>query len=92
MLQTPNLDDADGPLVELYPPIAATASIYGDPNGKYAAFLANGEKTYPYEPYFLWNQPLSDSGSHKTGEPSAPPHTDPKQAHRSMRKLRRKLL
>ena len=61
MLQTP-LDDTDGPLSELYPPVAAVASIYGDPDGKYAAFLANGENTYPDDPYFLWNQPLSDSG------------------------------
>ena len=92
MLQTPNLDDEDGPLVEIYPPIAAVASIYGDPDGKYAAFLANGEKTYPYEAYFLWNQPLSNSGLRAAGKPSAPSHTDPKQAHRSMKKLRRRLL
>lgn len=47
---------------ELYPNVAAVGAIYGDPNGKYAGFLANAEDAYPAEPYFLWNQPLSDNG------------------------------
>ena len=46
---------------ELYPEIAAVAAKYGDPDGKYAAFLANADNQYPAEPYFLWDQPLSDS-------------------------------
>ncbi|RDB17371.1 hypothetical protein Hypma_001833 [Hypsizygus marmoreus] len=44
---------------ELYPSIAAVASIYGDSEGKYASFLANGEGGYAEEAYFLWNQPLA---------------------------------
>jgi hypothetical protein len=47
---------------ELYPIVAAVGAMYGDPNGKYASFLAHVDKAYPAEPYFLWNQPLSDSG------------------------------
>ena len=47
--------------VELYPDVAAVAATYGDPDGKYAAFLASQDPTYPAEAYFLWDQPLSDS-------------------------------
>lgn len=44
---------------ELYPSIAAVAATYGDPEGKYAAFLAKGVPGYATEAYFLWNQPLA---------------------------------
>ncbi|KAF8058672.1 chondroitin AC/alginate lyase [Lyophyllum atratum] len=40
---------------ELYPSIAAVAFVYGDPDGKYAAFLTAGEPDYTAEPYYLWN-------------------------------------
>lgn len=56
------LPDGDGPASELYSSIAAVASIYGDPSGKYTKFLANADSSYPAQPWFLWNQPLSDSG------------------------------
>ena len=49
-------DPTDGPLSELYPSLAKVAAVYGDPDGKYAAFLKNAEAAYPAEPYFLWNQ------------------------------------
>lgn len=62
MLQTLDPSDGDGPIWELYPSVAAVASAYGDPDSKYASFLAKADDTYPAEPYFLWNQPLSDSG------------------------------
>jgi len=62
MLQTLDPSDGDGPIWELYPPVATVASAYGDPDCKYALFLAKADNTYPAEPYFLWNQPLSDSG------------------------------
>lgn len=52
----------DEPAGELYYLVATIGAIYGDPAGKYAAFLKNAEVTYPSEPYFLWTQPLSDSG------------------------------
>ena len=47
---------------ELYPNIAAVGAIYGDPNGTYASFLSRAEEAYPAEPYFMWDQPLSDLG------------------------------
>ena len=62
MLQQLNTTDGDGPIWELYPSIAAVAANYGDPDGKYAAFMANADNTYPAEPYFLFNQNFSDSG------------------------------
>lgn len=46
---------------ELYPNVAAVAATYGDPNGKYASFLAQADNQYPAESYFLWDQPFSDS-------------------------------
>lgn len=52
----------DEPASELYILVASIGATYGDPTGKYAAFLKNAEVTYPSEPYFLWTQPLSDSG------------------------------
>lgn len=48
---------------ELYPNIAAVAAKYGDPDGKYAAFLAKAEgNAYVEDANFYWNQPFSDSG------------------------------
>ena len=47
---------------ELYPNVAAVGAIYGDPNGKYARFLAYVGETYAAKPYFLWDQPFSDYG------------------------------
>jgi len=61
MIQTLNSTDGDGPVWELYPSMAAVASKYGDPNGKYAAFLAKADNAYPAQPYFLFNQNFSDS-------------------------------
>ncbi|KAG6810902.1 hypothetical protein H0H92_009895 [Tricholoma furcatifolium] len=46
-------------VAELYPNVAAVGATYGDPDGKYAAFLAAGEATYATEAYFLWDQPLA---------------------------------
>ncbi|KAA1474643.1 chondroitin AC/alginate lyase [Dentipellis sp. KUC8613] len=54
----------DEPASELFPNVAAVASVYGDPDGKYAKFLAGKEDDYPAEPWFFWLQPLSDSGLH----------------------------
>ena len=62
MLQTLNATDGDGPASELYPSIAAIAANYGDPDGKYAAWMKGADNMYPAQPYFLFNQNLSDSG------------------------------
>ena len=47
---------------ELFPSVGAGAAVYGDPRGTYAAFLSSSEEEYPAEPWFFWDQPLSDSG------------------------------
>jgi hypothetical protein len=47
---------------ELFPNVGAGAAVYGDPQGTYAAFLSSSEQDYPAEPFFFWDQPLSDSG------------------------------
>jgi hypothetical protein len=56
-----NTTDGDGPIWECYPSVAAVAAHYGDPDGKYAAFMANADNMYPAEPFYLFNQPFSDS-------------------------------
>jgi hypothetical protein len=47
---------------ELFPDVGAGAAVYGDPQGTYATFLSSSEQDYPAEPFFFWDQPLSDSG------------------------------
>ncbi|CAE6466713.1 unnamed protein product [Rhizoctonia solani] len=47
---------------ELFPYVAAAASIYGDPDGKYAAFLKARDSKYPGNAYFLIAPGLNDSG------------------------------
>lgn len=61
---------------ELYPSVGAGAAVYGDPQGTYAKFLNSSEENYPAEPWFLWNQPLSDLGwvrAHAGGAGAATP-------------------
>ncbi|KAI0061088.1 chondroitin AC/alginate lyase [Artomyces pyxidatus] len=53
--------ESDGASEILYS-VGAVASVYGDPQGTYAAFLNKSEPFYPAEPWFFWDQPLSDSG------------------------------
>jgi hypothetical protein len=47
---------------ELYPNVAAVAAIYGDADGKYSKWLASRDTNFPSQPYFLWDQPLSNAG------------------------------
>ncbi|CAE7221817.1 unnamed protein product [Rhizoctonia solani] len=47
---------------ELFPPIAAVASVYGDPDGKYVEFLRKRDPRYPGSAFFLISPGLSDSG------------------------------
>lgn len=58
---TMTVSPGDDAAAELYPNIASVASVYGDPTGKYASFMAQADNTYPAQPYFFWNQPFSDS-------------------------------
>ncbi|EJD39569.1 chondroitin AC/alginate lyase [Auricularia subglabra TFB-10046 SS5] len=52
-------ETTSAPAEELYQHVAAVASVYGDPDGKYASFLASKNPDYPQSPFFLWNQPLA---------------------------------
>ncbi|KAL1412219.1 hypothetical protein Q8F55_003230 [Vanrija albida] len=62
MAYPPGVDKAD----ELFPIIGAIASIYGDPEGKYANWLdQQSQGKYVADASFLWNQPLSDNGHAK---------------------------
>ncbi|THH00274.1 hypothetical protein EW026_g2231 [Hermanssonia centrifuga] len=48
---------------ELYPDVAAIASVYGDSGNKYTKYLVAAEsKQYVWDANFFWNQPLTDSG------------------------------
>ncbi|KAJ6588095.1 alginate lyase-domain-containing protein [Mycena capillaripes] len=63
---------------EIYPNVAAVASTYGDPQGKYVKFLNASGFPYAQDSFFLWNQPLaggalsaSQSGSSSTPSSSS---------------------
>ncbi|CAE6452121.1 unnamed protein product [Rhizoctonia solani] len=47
---------------ELLPPLAAIASVYGDPDGKYVEFLRKADPRYPGSAFYLIAPGLSDSG------------------------------
>ncbi|KAF8643337.1 hypothetical protein AX16_009066 [Volvariella volvacea WC 439] len=57
----------DNYAAELYPNVGAVASIYGDPEGKYVAYLRSVEPGYGDEAWFLWNQPLEGRSLHGGG-------------------------
>ncbi|KAJ7172095.1 chondroitin AC/alginate lyase [Mycena filopes] len=61
MTMTVNPDkSAEGYAVdEIYPNIAAVAAEYGDPTGKYVAFLQKSFPAYASDADFLWDQPLA---------------------------------
>jgi hypothetical protein len=44
---------------ELYPNVAAVASVYGDADGKYASYLKSADRSFASQPYFFWNQPFA---------------------------------
>jgi hypothetical protein len=50
-----NSNEEDG---ELYSIVSDVAAIYGDPQGKYIAYLKSGNPTYAVDASFLWDQPL----------------------------------
>ncbi|KAF8601426.1 chondroitin AC/alginate lyase [Ceratobasidium sp. AG-I] len=57
---------------ELFAPLATVASVYGDPDGKYAAFLKSKDPLYPGSGYYLLAKGLSDSGlTQPTSTPTA---------------------
>ncbi|KAG8714704.1 hypothetical protein FRC09_017342 [Ceratobasidium sp. 395] len=48
--------------LELFPPLAMVASVFGDPDGKYAAWLKSKDVTYPSNAWYMLSSGLSDSG------------------------------
>jgi len=47
---------------ELFPQVASVAAVYGDPEGKYAAYLLGQDSSYINRNWYFWDQPLGDSG------------------------------
>ncbi|ESK91715.1 alginate lyase domain-containing protein [Moniliophthora roreri MCA 2997] len=43
---------------DLWPCIAAIGSVFGDPEGRYEAYLRKVNPEYASEPHFFWNQPF----------------------------------
>ncbi|KIJ68290.1 hypothetical protein HYDPIDRAFT_24584 [Hydnomerulius pinastri MD-312] len=53
---TMSLDPGSEKLSEVFPHVATVAAAYGDPNGKYAAFLQRNDPSYESQPYFYYDQ------------------------------------
>lgn len=43
-------------ITDIFPHVAAVAVAYGDPTGKYAAYLKKNDKRYQTAPYYYYNQ------------------------------------
>ncbi|KAF9480081.1 chondroitin AC/alginate lyase [Pholiota conissans] len=50
------LDPRDEDVSQIFPHVAAVAAAYGDPAGKYAAFLKKREPTYQSKSYWFYDQ------------------------------------
>ncbi len=48
---------------EIAPHVANIAAAYGDPSGKYAAYLAKHDPSYKSKPYWLYSQPAALSNA-----------------------------
>ncbi|KAJ6549081.1 chondroitin AC/alginate lyase [Mycena vulgaris] len=61
-------------VAEIYPNVAAIASVYGDPSGKYVKFLNASGFAYAEDASFLWDQPLAggDASAASTSGVGAP--------------------
>ncbi|TDL23095.1 chondroitin AC/alginate lyase [Rickenella mellea] len=78
------LDGEEGYTVqELTQPVAEIASVYGDPDGKYAQWMKSQDTQYPGQPFYLWSPGLSDSGlkAAASGTGSAPTSTGTSGSH-----------
>ncbi|KJA25740.1 hypothetical protein HYPSUDRAFT_37189 [Hypholoma sublateritium FD-334 SS-4] len=43
----------------VFPHVASVSAAYGDPTGKYAAFLRKNDPTYQSKPYYFYDQPVA---------------------------------
>ncbi|KAI0374285.1 chondroitin AC/alginate lyase [Pilatotrama ljubarskyi] len=65
---TMGLDPKGEDISDIFPHVAAVAAAYGDPKGKYAAFLQKKESDYASQPFWYYDQsgalPNSPAGGH----------------------------
>lgn len=69
-------------VTDIFPHVAAIAAVYGDPSGKYMAYLKKFDTHFMTAPYYYYDQEGAMSGVHKTpngkdevqaGEPAQQP-------------------
>ncbi|KAI0704924.1 alginate lyase-domain-containing protein [Cytidiella melzeri] len=62
---------------DIFPHVAAVAAAYGDPKGKYAAFLQKNDPNYQSQPFWFYDQsaalPNSPAGKTKRSDESQDP-------------------
>ncbi|KAG9126103.1 hypothetical protein FRC07_004872 [Ceratobasidium sp. 392] len=56
-----SLDPNGEKVEEALPHVAAVAAAYGDPEGKYAWYLKNGNRNYAKKPFWFYDQPAAIS-------------------------------
>ncbi|KAL1952072.1 hypothetical protein VTO73DRAFT_1221 [Trametes versicolor] len=57
------LDPDDEDISDVFPHVAAVAAAYGDPKGKYAAFLQKQESDFASQPFWFYDQSSALSNS-----------------------------
>lgn len=59
-------------ITDSFPLVVAVAAAYGDPSGKYGAYLKKNDKLYMVSPYYYYSQPgaLTQAPSGKGGKSS----------------------
>ncbi|KAJ6588175.1 alginate lyase-domain-containing protein [Mycena capillaripes] len=78
MTVDPNKSDEGYAVAEIYPNIAAIASTYGDPDGKYVAFLKKNFPDYASDADFVWDQPLAGGSVANVSASATDGTTEPK--------------
>ena len=65
-------------LSDIFPHVAAVAAAYGDPKGKYLAFLQNNVNNYKAQPFWFYDQssalPHSPAGKTKRNDELGTPN------------------
>ncbi|KAJ7846716.1 chondroitin AC/alginate lyase [Mycena olivaceomarginata] len=78
MATDPATHDEQDIKAEIYPNIAAIASVYGDPDGKYVKFLKATGFPYADDATFLWDQPLAGGDASANSSSSPDPESSRK--------------
>ena len=66
---------------ELHPIIASAASVYGDSDGKYLAYMKKENPLFMSSPYVLWNQPWAENEASGRAPTSSVPNTNQNNAN-----------